>query len=176
LQEVGKGYTSRGGSYPQSALGRHLLLAAQLIDAGLGARIFYLAIDGFDTHASQQATHANLLRQVSEAMAAFYRDLAARGHGQRVLLMTFSEFGRRAAENGSRGTDHGSAAPMLLVGGKVRPGLVGRHPSFTDLDMGNLRHHTDFRQVYATILDQWLGVSSRDVLGQVYKPIEILQG
>src|SRR5205814_638267 len=95
--------------------------------------------------------HANLLREVSDAMTAFYRDMAARGHRDRLLMMTFSEFGRRARENGSRGTDHGSAAPMLLVGGRVRAGVLGAHPSLTDLPAGNLRHHTDFRQVYAAI-------------------------
>ena len=108
-------------------------------------------------------------------MTAFYKDLAARGHGDRVLMMTFSEFGRRAKENGSRGTDHGSAAPMLLVGGKVKAGVVGKHPSLTDLEMGNLKHHTDFRQVYAAILDQWLGVASKDVLGKKYEPVDALK-
>jgi uncharacterized protein (DUF1501 family) len=90
--------------------------------------------------------------------------------------MTFSEFGRRARENGSRGTDHGSAAPMFLVGSKVKAGLVGEHPSLTQLEMGNLKHHTDFRQVYAAILDNWLGVPSKEVLGETYKPVEIFKG
>ena len=108
-------------------------------------------------------------------MTAFYKDMAARGHKDRVLLMTFSEFGRRARENGSRGTDHGSAAPMLLVGGKVKAGVVGAHPSLTELEMGNLKHHTDFRQVYAAVLDQWLGVSSKEVLGEAFRPAEILK-
>jgi uncharacterized protein (DUF1501 family) len=99
------------------------------------------------------------------------------GHGQRdrVLVMTFSEFGRRAKENGSRGTDHGSAAPMFLVGGKVKAGVVGEHPSLTELEMGNLKHHTDFRQVYAAVLDRWLGVSSKEVLGGDFKPIEVFK-
>jgi uncharacterized protein (DUF1501 family) len=89
--------------------------------------------------------------------------------------MTFSEFGRRAAENGSNGTDHGSGAPMLLVGGQVRSGLVGAHPSLTNLDDGNLRHHTDFRQVYAAVLDNWLGVNSRQVLGQQFQPVGVFR-
>jgi uncharacterized protein (DUF1501 family) len=174
LQEIGKNYQPKA-TYPNTALGNHLKLAAQLIDAGLGARIFYVSIDGFDTHANQLSAHANLLTQVSEAMTAFYKDLAARGHKDRILLMTFSEFGRRAHENGSKGTDHGSAAPMLLVGGRVKPGLVGKHPSLTELDMDNLKHHTDFRQVYAAVLDKWLGVSSKDVLGQGFAPVEIIK-
>ena len=175
LAEVGRNYQPRV-PYPTSALGNHLKLAAQLIDAGLGARLFYVTRDGFDTHAGQLPAHANLLRDVSDSIAAFYQDLAARGQRDRVLIMTFSEFGRRAAENGSQGTDHGSGAPMLLIGGRVRAGLVGEHPSLTELEQGNLRHRIDFRQVYATILDQWLGVPSRQVLGQAYTPIEILRG
>ena len=174
LQEVGRAYQPRV-PYPNTGLATHLRLAAQLIDAGLGARLFYVSIDGFDTHAGQAAAHANLLREVSDAISAFFRDLAGRGHRDRVLIMTFSEFGRRAHENGSRGTDHGAAAPMMLVGGRVRPGIVGAHPSLTELDQDNLRHHTDFRQVYAAILDRWLGVSSRQVLGQDFNPVDILR-
>jgi uncharacterized protein (DUF1501 family) len=174
LQEIGRSYQPRV-TYPNTALGNHLKLAAQLIDGGLGARLFYVSIDGFDTHAAQAPAHALLLKEVSDAMTAFYRDMAARGQKDRVLLMTFSEFGRRAGENGSLGTDHGSAAPMLFVGGRVKPGLVGAHPSLTDLDAGNLRFHTDFRQVYAAVLEQWLGIPSRPVLGQEYRPIDILR-
>jgi uncharacterized protein (DUF1501 family) len=174
LQEIGKNYQPKV-PYPNTGLANRLKLAAQLIDAGLGARIFYVAIDGFDTHANQQANHGNLLKEVSDAMTAFYRDLAARGHKDRLLLMTFSEFGRRAQENGSRGTDHGSAAPMLLVGGKVKPGVVGAHPSLTKLEMGNLKHHTDFRQVYAAVLERWLGVSSAPVVGGGFTPLDVFR-
>ncbi len=173
LREIAGNYQPKT-PYPNTALANRLKLAAQLIDADLGARIFYVSIDGFDTHASQMAAHANLLQQLSDAMTAFYKDLAARGHKDRLLLMTFSEFGRRARENGSKGTDHGSAAPMLLVGGKVKAGVLGEHPSLTKLEIGNLRHHTDFRQVYAAVLDRWLGVPSRDVLGGEFKPADIL--
>ena len=173
LQEIGRNYTPRV-PYPQTGLANRLRLVAQLINAELGARLFYVSIDGFDTHANQAASHGNLLGEVSGAITAFYRDLAARGHANRLLIMTFSEFGRRARENGSRGTDHGSGAPMFLVGGRVRAGVIGEHPSLTQLDAGNLRHHTDFRQVYAAILDQWLGVPSREVLGQAYEPVSIL--
>lgn len=174
LQEIGKNYQPKV-PYPNTPLANRLKIAAQLIDADLGARIFYVSLDGFDTHADQLQAHANLLSQVSGAMTAFFKDLAARGHKERVLLMTFSEFGRRPYENGSRGTDHGAAAPMLLVGGQVKPGLVGMHPSLTDHTFGNLKHSLDFRQVYAAILDRWLGVSSREVLGQEFKPVEIFK-
>jgi uncharacterized protein (DUF1501 family) len=174
LQEIGKNYQPKV-PYPNSPLANKLKLTAQLIDADLGARIFYVSIDNFDTHANQSQTHADLLQQLSAAMTAFYKDMAGRGHGERLLMMTFSEFGRRAKENGSKGTDHGSAAPMLLVGGKVKSGIVGKHPSLTDLDMGNLKHHTDFRQVYATILDDWLGVSSKEVLGKEFGKLEVFK-
>jgi uncharacterized protein (DUF1501 family) len=174
LQEIGQNYQPKA-TYPQSAFANRLKLAAQLIDADLGARIYYVSIDGFDTHASQAATHANLLQDVSAGMSAFFKDVAARGHRDRVLMMTFSEFGRRAKENGSKGTDHGSAAPMLLVGGKVKAGVVGQHPSLTELEIGNLKHHTDFRQVYAAILDKWLGVSSKEVLGAKFEAADVIE-
>ncbi len=174
LQEVGRAYQPRV-AYPGTPLANKLRLAAQLIDGGLGARLFYVSLENFDTHAAQGLAHSNLLRQLSDATSAFFRDLAARGHRDRVLVMTFSEFGRRVRENGSRGTDHGSAAPMFLVGGRVKNGLVGAHPSLTDLEDGNLRHHTDFRQVYAAILDRWLSVPSRQVLGQEFRHADIFR-
>lgn len=174
LQEIAKNYEPKA-PYPQTPLANRLRLAAQLIDADLGARVFYVSIGNFDTHANQAGSHAQLLNQLSGAITAFFKDVAARGQRDRVMLMTFSEFGRRARENGSRGTDHGSGAPMFLVGGKVKAGVVGEHPSLSKLEMGNLKHHTDFRQVYATILDQWLGVSSKEVLGGEFKPVEIFR-
>src|SRR5262245_6810432 len=175
LQEIGKNYQPKV-PYPQvNPLADRLRLAAQLIDADLGARIFYVTIDGWDTHANQLVTHAQLLLQLSGAMTAFFKDLAARGHRDRILMMTFSEFGRRPKQAGT-GTDHGTAAPMLLVGGKVNAGLVGKHPSLTDLDFANLKFHTDFRQVYATILEQWLGIESKEVVGGTFAPVESLKG
>ena len=114
-------------------------------------------------------------REVSGAITAFYKDLAARGHKDRVCVMTFSEFGRRAKENGSKGTDHGAAAPMFLVGGKVKAGVIGEHPSLTNLAMGNLKHSTDFRQVYAAMLDGWLGVPSKAVLGGEFKAADVFK-
>jgi uncharacterized protein (DUF1501 family) len=177
LREVAANYQPKA-NYPQTGLANRLKLAAQLIDADLGARIFYVSQDGYDTHASQggvAGAHATLLAELSGAVTAFYQDLAARGHKDRVLILTFSEFGRRPYENGSKGTDHGAAAPVFLVGGKVVPGAVGSHPSLTDHQFGNLKFHTDFRGIYATILDQWLGVPSREVLGTAFKPVSILR-
>lgn len=164
--------------YPASPFANRLKLAAQLIDAGIGARIFYVTHDGFDTHSGQggvTGSHANLLTTLGDGLSAFYRDLKERGHGERVAIMTFSEFGRRAKENGSAGTDHGSGAPMLLAGGKVNAGVIGEHPDLEKLDDGNLKHAIDFRRVYASVLDQWLGVESVKVLGEKYETLKLFK-
>ncbi len=174
LQEVGKSYQPKV-PYPNFPLANRFKLAAQLIDANVGARLFYVSIDGFDTHANQLNTHASLLQQLSDSMTAFYKDMAARGHKDRILMMTFSEFGRRPYENGSKGTDHGAAAPMFLVGAKVKAGPIGKHPSLIDHHMGNLKYTLDFRQIYAAVLDKWLGVSSKEVLGQAFQNAEIFR-
>jgi uncharacterized protein (DUF1501 family) len=175
LAQLGKGYQPKV-PYPATPLGKKLELAARLIDGGISARIFYVSIDGFDTHSGQgddTGAHANLLAQVSDAIAAFYRDLSARGHKDRLAIMTFSEFGRRAHENGSKGTDHGSGAPMFLVGGRVNAGVVGKQPSLTRLEDGNLIHSLDFRRVYAAVLEHWLGVEARPILGKEFDPAEV---
>lgn len=175
LQEIGQNYTPKV-PYPDNRLANRLQLAAKLIDANLGARMFYVQHGNFDTHASQAGAHANLLTQLSTAVTAFYKDMKARGHSKRLMIMTFSEFGRRPYENGSRGTDHGTAAPMFLVGGKVNPGLIGDHPNMTDTDNRNLKHSIDFRQVYAEVMEGWLGVDSRKVLQKAYKPVNVIKG
>jgi uncharacterized protein (DUF1501 family) len=167
--------------YPALPLARTLHGIANLIRAELGIRIFATDmaggnIGGFDNHANQAANHAALLEELSESVAALLDDLARDRLLDRVLLVTFSEFGRTVAENGRRGTDHGAAAPMFLAGGAVRGGLVGRHPSLTDLDAGGLRMHTDFRSVYATLLDRWLGFDSQAVLGRKYPELPLLRG
>ena len=175
LRAIGKNYQPKS-PYPTTGLATRLRLAAQLIDAEVGARIFYVSIDGFDTHAGQGGqfgAHANLLREVSGAIAAFVKDVTAHGHGDRVCVMTFSEFGRRAKENGSAGTDHGSAAPLFLAGGGLKAGIVGDHPSLTGLDQGNLKFAVDFRRVYAAVLRDWLGVDPKPVLGGEYKPVSV---
>lgn len=175
IKAIGSNYEPKV-PYPTSTFANRLKLAAQLIDAGIGARLFYLSIDGFDTHAAQGGTtgsHASLLETVSQGISAFYRDLAERGHGDRVCIMTFSEFGRRAKENGSNGTDHGSAAPMFLVGGKVKAGIVGQHPSLEKIPDGNLVHAIDFRSVYAAVLDKWLGIDPRPIVGADHPPLDL---
>ncbi len=162
--------------YPSTPLAQKLRIIARIISAGLGTRIFYTSIDGFDTHSRQAPQHQRLLQELSDAVAAFTNDLAVRGELDRVLVMTFSEFGRRVAENGSAGTDHGTAEPMFLVGGQVNAGLVGNHPPLDDLVDGDLKFHTDFRQVYATVLEDWLGVPSEPVLMDRYEKVPLFRG
>lgn len=160
--------------YPNFELARRLELIAQIVKAGFGARIFYTALDGFDTHANQLGTHAALLTELSDSLAAFDKDLAGAGHADRVAVLSFSEFGRRVAENASQGTDHGAAAPLFVVGPVARAGLVGEHPSFDSLDDGDLKHHTDFRRVYATLLETWLGCPSEPVVGHGFPPLDLM--
>lgn len=160
-----------GAGYPRGPLGASLRLTASMIAAELPTRIYYVQHNGFDTHATQAGSHGGLLGQFAAAVAAFHADLKRLGHSGRVLTFTFSEFGRRVAENGSQGTDHGAAAPMFLIGDMIRPGLIGAHPSLTELDDGDLIHHTDFRRVYAAILDHWLKANSHAVLGGTFDPV-----
>jgi uncharacterized protein (DUF1501 family) len=161
--------------YPQTDLARKLRIVAQLISAGLNTRIYYVTLDGFDTHSQQAEAHAALLRQWGDAVTAFTRDIHEHGHGSRVLTLSFSEFGRRVEENASKGTDHGAAAPLILTGAGIQAGFIGDQPNLTDLDDGDLKFHTDFRQVYATVLGNWLGTDSEKVIGGRYSPLPILQ-
>lgn len=164
--------------YPQTKFAQRLRTIAGLIRADIGYRIFYTELGGdgfggFDNHAGQKDNHAALLGQFSGGVGAFLDDLRRDGLAGRVLLMTISEFGRTVAENGRRGTDHGAAAPVFLAGGKIRRGLIGAHPSLSDLDNNALRFHTDFRSLYATVLDQWLGYDAQAVLGERFKAVDI---
>jgi len=165
--------------YPPIQFAQMLRVVAGLIRADLGIRIYYTELGGaepggFDNHANQLGNHCALLEQLSESVAAFVDDLQRQGLLDRVLLMTFSEFGRTVQENGRRGTGHGSAAPVFLAGGKLKGGLVGKHPNLTDLENGGQRFHTDFRRLYATALDRWLGFDSRAVLGEPFEPLDLL--
>ncbi|MEM8667638.1 MAG: DUF1501 domain-containing protein [Planctomycetota bacterium] len=159
--------------YPTSGLGRKLETVAKLIAGGLQTRVYYVRIDGFDTHANQPDAHAALLREVSEAVTSFVQDVNSHGDGDRLMVMCFSEFGRRVAENASDGTDHGTAGPILLAGSRANAGLIGEHPSLSHLDQGDLKYHTDFRQVYATLIEDWLGGESSTVLGGEFKKLNL---
>ena len=165
--------SDKDSKYPSFGLARRLALIAQIIKAGFGTRIYYTSLDGFDTHANQLGTHAALLTELSDSLAAFHADLAAAGHVDRVAVLGFSEFGRRVAENASSGTDHGAAAPVFLAGPVARAGLIGEHPRFDDLDDGDLKHHTDFRRVYAALLESWLGLPAAPIVGPGFTPLDL---
>jgi uncharacterized protein (DUF1501 family) len=156
--------STTSSNYAATKLAGKLQLISKLLQLGGGTRIYYASQSGYDTHAAQIYSHAQLLREFTGALKAFLDDLKAAQLDQRVVVLAFSEFGRRVEENGSAGTDHGAAGPIFLAGPKVRRGLVGQHPSLTDLDQGDLKMAIDFRQVYATLLEQWLGVSSKQSL------------
>jgi len=160
--------------YPASDLADKLKLVAQLISGDLGTRIFFVSLGGFDTHAQQQQSHQALLGELSSAVRAFSQDLKGHGHSDRVVVATFSEFGRRVAENGSLGTDHGAASQLFVVTPGQQAGIHGRHPDLNQLLQGDLRHHTDFRSVYATLLERWLEIPSQPVLGQQFPLMDFI--
>ncbi|MBN9121252.1 MAG: DUF1501 domain-containing protein, partial [Planctomycetes bacterium] len=139
-------------------------LIAGLIAKGFGTRVFYVSLDGFDTHANQAPAHQQLLSELANGIGEFFRELKETRDADRVRVLTFSEFGRRVNENGSRGTDHGAASCLFVAGPSVKGGVVGEHPSLSDLEQDDLKFHTDFRRVYATLLDGWLGCDSTSVL------------
>lgn len=165
----------RKAEYPRgSGISNDLQTVAKLISGDLPTRVYYVSIGGFDTHSNQTGQHQNLLGQLGDALAAFQEDLALQGRADDVLTMTFSEFGRRVKENGSNGTDHGSASVLFVVGSKVRGGVVGKYPSLEDLDDGDLKMTTDFRSVYSTVLDNWLGAPSQPILGGDYAGLKMV--
>jgi uncharacterized protein (DUF1501 family) len=160
--------------YAADGLSASLATVAALITGGLSTRIYSVETGGFDTHVNQRGSHDNLMGRLSEGLSAFLTDLKVQGCTDRVCLMAFSEFGRRVQENGSGGTDHGVAGPMFVLGLKVKGGLHGRHPSLTELEKGDLVHTVDFRQVYATLIDRWMGADHREVLGATFEPVPFL--
>ena len=162
-------------TYPDGELSQQLRLIASMIRADLPTRVYYASLGGFDTHANQLNGHANLMRQLGGALNAFQKDLGKQGNSGKVMTMVFSEFGRRVAQNGSNGTDHGTAAPMFLIGDNVQSGLLGKHPSLTKLDEGDLIYNTDFREVYASVLENWMGADSNAILGKKYKRADVLK-
>ncbi len=160
--------TSNQAVYPDTQLAGDLALIARLVAGGLETRIYSVSLSGFDTHANQLQVHPQLLRTIADAAAAFMADLEAMGISDRVLLMTTSEFGRRVNDNGS-GTDHGAAAPHFLIGGSIKGGLYGGQPSLTALDgSGNLKFNVDFRQMFASVLTDWLGLNG-DMTAEIFQ-------
>jgi uncharacterized protein (DUF1501 family) len=161
--------------YPSSALAQRLGLIARLLKGGLGARVFYTSQTGYDTHGAQPGTHFRLLDELSGAIEAFHADLGASGLLDRVLVMAFSEFGRRVAENGSAGTDHGTSGPVFLAGTHIQSGLIGLYPSLTDLVDGDLKMTVDFRRIYATVLEDWLGLASKNALNGTFERMPLFR-
>jgi uncharacterized protein (DUF1501 family) len=170
------GRAENKAEYPASQLGNSLKLVAKLIGGGLPTRVFYVSQGGYDTHANQANAHQRLLKDLGDCVLSFVADLKAQANLSRVLVMTFSEFGRRVAENASGGTDHGAAAPMFIIGGKVKAGLLSQYPSLApgDLFQGDLRYNLDFRSVYATVLENWLKTPSAPVLGRKFPLLELV--
>jgi len=164
-----------GGSFPDNQLAKKLQTVSNLIQSGLQTPIYYVQIGGFDTHAQQANVHESLLEAVSDSVKAFIDSLNKQGDGDRVMCLCFSEFGRRVKENASEGTDHGTAGPMFLAGKHVKAGLIGKHPSLSDLQDGDLKHHTDFRQVYASVLQHWLKCEPSDILKGKFRPVDVVK-
>lgn len=159
-------------AYPATALAQKLQLVARLLKSGSAARVYYTAQGGYDTHAQQQFAHANLLSEFAGAVAAFFADLTAAKAADRVALLAFSEFGRTIEENGSAGTDHGTAGCAFLAGAGVKGGVHGAAPSLTDLTAGEPKMTTDFRRVYAATLSDWLGLPAEG-LGGAFTPVKL---
>jgi uncharacterized protein (DUF1501 family) len=170
------GKVQNKAAYPAGQLGNSLKLVARLIGGGLPTRIFYVSQGGYDTHTNQVPAQERLLRELGDSVKAFVEDMKAQGNFGRVLLMTFSEFGRRVGENASGGTDHGAASSMFLVGEKLKSGLLGQMPSLAPKDLfnGDVKFTTDFRSVYAGVLEQWLKTPSAPILGRPFEPLSIL--
>jgi uncharacterized protein (DUF1501 family) len=162
--------------YPGSQLGTSLKLVAKLIGGGLPTRVYYVSQGGYDTHTNQINTQTRLLQDLGDSTKAFVDDMKAQGNMQRVLVMTFSEFGRRVTENANGGTDHGAAAPMFIVGNKVKAGLLGKYPSLASQDLfeGDIKYNVDFRNVYASVLENWLKTKSAPILGKHFEPLALV--
>jgi uncharacterized protein (DUF1501 family) len=169
LRAAGK-QSRESAAPPESELGRHLAIVAQLIKCDFGARVYYAVQSGYDTHAFQQETHGRLLSNLSRALRFFLDDLRQAKLDDRVLVMTFSEFGRRVDENASEGTDHGTSAPVFFAGGKLRPGLRGAAPKLPASPGVDPVATTDFRQVYQDVLTNWLQLPSQQALGGQFAP------
>jgi uncharacterized protein (DUF1501 family) len=173
LGQVAQSYQS-SVVYPQSPLGESLKTIAQVIAGDVGTRVFFATLGGFDTHANQVGQQLRLLTDLDNAVEAFMQDVEQLKRQDDVMLMTFSEFGRRVNENASNGTDHGTAEPLFMIGGGVKGGLHGAYPSLSDLDRADLKHTTDFRSVYSSVLQDWMGVASDQILGGAFDKLPIV--
>lgn len=158
--------------YAADDFSQDLKFAAALLQSRIGVRVMSVTQGGYDTHEDQKRRHDALMTNLDRGLATFLEDVRGTSSGDNVLVLVFSEFGRRVEDNASIGTDHGTAGPMFLLGSPVQGGLYGKHPSLLDLFEGDLVHSTDFRSVYASVLDRWLRVDSETILGAKYEPIK----
>lgn len=162
-------------AYPASELGKNFKTISSLIMSDIDTKVYYLSLGSFDTHVNQESQQGRLFGQLNDAIAAFVNDLKANNRFQDVVIMTFSEFGRRVAQNASGGTDHGTANNMFLIGGGLKKkGLLNAMPDLTNLDDGDLKHTVDFKSVYATMLDKWLGADATAILGKKYQMMDFV--
>jgi uncharacterized protein (DUF1501 family) len=161
--------------YPNHELAGQLKTVAELINSGLETKVYYVSFSGFDTHVRQQLQHAKLLSAYSESVHAFVRDLEKNNRFQDVMIMTFSEFGRRVAQNASGGTDHGTANNLFVIGKNLKKkGFINGTPDLSRLDQGDLIHEIDFRNVYATLLNKWLDAPGSTILNKQFKPLDFI--
>ncbi|MCY7351719.1 MAG: DUF1501 domain-containing protein [Cytophagaceae bacterium] len=159
-------------SYPESELGRRMKTVAELIGSGVVTNVYYVSLSGFDTHVNQANQQERLLRQYAEAMHAFVGDMKQNGQMKRIKVLTFSEFGRRVKQNASNGTDHGTANNAFLISEEGR-GIHNAGPDLTNLDEGDLKYSVDFRRLYASLLDGWLGTPSEVILGKKFEKLAV---
>lgn len=161
--------------FPNSRLGQQMQLISRLIKSKSAAKVYYTRQGGYDTHATQLRQHANLLEELATSMKAFHDDMDHHGLNDRIVVMAFSEFGRRVAENGTLGTDHGTAGPVFLSGSPIRGGLLGNRTDLSDLQDGDLRMQFDFRRIYASLLDNWLEIDSGSVVLNKFEHLELFK-
>jgi len=161
--------------YPNSELGRSLKTIASLIYSDINTKVYYVSLGSFDTHVNQEAQQLRLFKEMNDAVGAFTKDLKANNRFKDLLFFSFSEFGRRVSQNASGGTDHGTANNMFLMsGGLKEKGLLNPLPDLNDLDEGDLKYKTDFKNVYATVLNKWLGADDQKILGKKYEQLKFI--
>lgn len=174
IQQTSKTYQQHY-TYPSTGFSSQLKTISRFICSGLRTRVYYVSLSGFDTHVNQNNQQGRLLQQYAEGMNAFVKELAQNGKLDDTLVITFSEFGRRVAQNASNGTDHGTANSMFLFGGKLKKqGIFNPAPDLADLDNGDLKYKVDFRQIYGTVLEKWLDVNNKQVLSREFNTLDFI--
>ena len=164
-----------GAEYPKTGLGNSMKTIASLIFSEINTKVYYVSLGSFDTHVGQEGRQENLFKEMNDAVKAFVKDLKANGRFEDVMLFTFSEFGRRVAQNASGGTDHGTANNMFLIsGGLKQKGLINEMPNLSDLDEGDLKFKVDFKDVYATMLKKWLNADDKSILGRQHQYLNFI--